>query len=60
MTFTHKPGIDSGIDYGVVAAYLLWIVAIIVVLVLFAIRGHAQELRGGASDDMFIRCVCRI
>jgi len=57
MSFTHKPGIDSGIDYGLIAVLLIWIVAAIL-LVLLALRSHAAELPGPprplAGDTVFL------
>jgi tetrahydromethanopterin S-methyltransferase subunit G len=39
MPFTHKPGSDYGIDYGVIATFLLWVLATIILLVALAVRG---------------------
>jgi hypothetical protein len=43
MTFTHKPGSDSGIDRGIVAVFLLWIAITIALVILFAVRAHGKD-----------------
>jgi hypothetical protein len=45
MNFTHKPGSDSGIDGGIVAIVLLWIVIIIALVILFTVRAHGEGRR---------------
>jgi hypothetical protein len=40
---SHRAGIHSGIDYGAVAVFLLWIVMTIVLVIVFAIKGHADD-----------------
>ena len=42
MTFTHKPGSDSGIDRGIVAIFLLWIAITIALVILFTVRAHGE------------------
>jgi hypothetical protein len=39
----HKPGCDSGVDYAAVIVYLLWIIATIVLIILFAVKGHGKD-----------------
>jgi hypothetical protein len=36
---SHKPGSDSGVDYGIAVIFLLWILATLVLVVLIAIKG---------------------
>jgi hypothetical protein len=43
MRLDHKPGIDSGIDYGVVVLYLLWIAATIALIMVLAVRSHEPQ-----------------
>ncbi len=42
MNFTHKPGSDSGIDYGIVAIFLLWIAITIALVILLAVGAHGE------------------
>jgi len=37
----HKAGSNSGIDYGLVTVFLLWIAFTVGLLLLWAIRAHA-------------------
>jgi len=46
MSLIHKPGIDSGIDYGLVTVLLIWIAATIMSVILLATRGHTEESPG--------------
>lgn len=43
MRLDHKAGSDYGIDYGVVAVVLMWLIATIALLVVLAIRVPAQN-----------------
>jgi hypothetical protein len=45
MSFTHKPGSDSGIDRGIVAIFLLWIAITIALVILFTVRAHGEDRR---------------
>jgi hypothetical protein len=40
---SHKPGMNSGVDYGLIIVFLLWITAIIGFMIMFALKGHASE-----------------
>jgi hypothetical protein len=51
MRSTHKPGCDYGIDYGIVAVFLLWIAALIMVLILLAVRNRGESLRAEDRTD---------
>ena len=44
MRLSHKAGSDYGINYGVVAALSLWIIATIVLVVVLVVRGNSQNV----------------
>jgi hypothetical protein len=44
MRESHKPGISSGVDYGLMVVFLFWIAATIGLIILLALRAHAAEL----------------
>jgi preprotein translocase subunit SecG len=41
MSFTHKAGSDSGVDYATVVVFLLWLVMTIGLVVFFVLRSSA-------------------
>jgi hypothetical protein len=44
MKESHKPGISSGVDYGLMVVFLFWIAATIGLIILLALRAHASKL----------------
>ena len=45
MSSSHKAGSESEIDYAVVGIMLLWIAAVIALVILLVVRGHADNRR---------------
>jgi hypothetical protein len=43
MSFTHKAGSDSGVDYATVAVFLLWLVMTIGLVVFLVVTSSAAE-----------------
>ncbi len=58
MSFTHKPGSDSGIDYGLLAVFLAWIAMAIALVVLFALRSHARSFVERQNHMQVTRASC--
>jgi hypothetical protein len=52
MSFSHKAGSESGIDYAVVGVMLLWVAAIIALVILLAVRSHADDHVRPFEPDM--------
>jgi hypothetical protein len=44
MKATHKPGANYGMDYGIIAALLIWIAITIGLLTLLAVKSCGEEL----------------
>jgi hypothetical protein len=40
----HIAGADYGVDYGLVAVFLVWIVLTVALVILLVLRSHAQKL----------------